>query len=228
MSPVPRSSDAPSSSGRLVTTSAATPVRAGRSLPERSSNAPAAAKSSSGDANAAAPLRCASVSATSTAEPLPAAPDSDAPASWTGPEEPVALRISMRPRWTSLDVLTGSSNVMRSMPRSWFSSALTTPGSSVSDPDASRTISTPSSWNPVTAAYVEPLAVNVATPLAPSSSYRCMLSCLLYSVRPGCISVGSLMSMICTPLHTWPLTVSCRSSFIAGSRFAPSSHAVSA
>ena len=205
-SPVPRSRRASSSVGRLVTISGTMPLRAGRSFAARSSNAPAAVKSTTGDEKAAAAAFCASVSAT-TAVLASEASASCAPPSATAGAEPVALRMRMLDSWTSpLAVLTSSSNVMYSRPRSRFKSTFTAAGSVLSVPLVSRISCTPLSRYPVTAAYVEAPTSNVATPLAPLS-----ISKLLFPPESshacvsGVIRAGLLIPTICTPLQNGPV-----------------------
>ena len=143
ISPVPRFMRAPRSSGLLVTIARWTTLRAGRSFPARSSKAPACVNLSSGDVRAAAPAFCPSVRAITTVLPSDASA-SDAPPSGTGvwPAE----RMDMRDRSTSVEVLTSSSNVTYSRPRSLLKLASTTAGSLLSAAAASRMICT---WSPV-------------------------------------------------------------------------------
>ena len=206
ISPVPRFMRASRSSGRLVTISGTMPLRAGRSFAARSSNAPAAVKSTSGDEKAAAAAFCASVRATTAVRPSDASA-SCAPPSATAGAEPVALRMLMLDSWTSpLAVLTSSSNVMYSRPRSLLRSTFTAAGSVLSVPLVSRISWTPLSRYPVTAAYVEAPTVNVATPLAPLS-----ISKLLFPPESshacvsGVICAGLLIPTICTPLQNGPV-----------------------
>ena len=204
-SPVPRSRRASSSVGRLVTISGTMPLRAGRSFAARSSNAPAAVKSTTGDEKAAAAAFCASVSATTAVLPSDASA-SCAPPSATAWAEPVALRMRMLDNWTSpLAVLTSSSNVMYNRPRSRFKSTFTAAGSVLSVPLASRISCTPSSRYPVTAAYVEAPTVNVATPLAPRVNSSMPPVPESSHARVGAVILaGLLMSTICTPLQKSP------------------------
>ena len=201
ISPVPRSMRAPRSSGLLVTSLAATLLRAGRSFPARSSKAPADVNLSSGVVMDAASVFCASVRAITTVLPSDASA-SDAPPSVTADPEPDALRMRTRDRSTLDEVLTSSSNVMYSRPRSLLKRTSTAMGSLLSVAETRRMICTWSPVYPVTAAYVESPAVNVAMPLAPRM-WVASLPTTLWSHVTACASIwaGFDMSMICTPLH---------------------------
>ena len=207
ISPVPRSMRAPRSTGLLVTTAVATLGSLARSIPARFSKAPACIKPASGDSYAATAAFCASFRTITTVLPSDASA-SDAPFSRTLSAVFSVSRMRTRPKLTFVDVLTSSSNVMYSRPRSWLSSTFTATGAVVSVPRTSRISWTPSSRYPVTAAYVEAPAANVATPLAPlsivnwlpwgppESSHAC---------PDRAIWAGLAMLTICTPLQKSPV-----------------------
>ena len=199
ISPVPRSMRAPRISGLLVTIARWTTLREGRSFPARSSKAPACVNRSSGDARAAAAAFCPSVRAITTVLPSDASA-SDAPPSGTGfwPAE----RKDMRDKSTFVEVLTSSSNVTYSRPRSRLKLASTAAGALLSAAAASRMICTWSPVNPVTAAYVDSPAVNVAIPLAPRRwNSAPPVSLVSHTAANARMSAGLVMLMICTPLH---------------------------